>query len=75
MPTGRQDVKTPKCRDRNLKCLALPVFLVPGHPGARAEAVMSTSAAVLPWSPPSVGEGIQITAKMIRDTEKLLRDI
>ena len=35
----------------NLKCLVLPVF-VPRHPRARAEAVMSTSAAALPWSSP-----------------------
>ena len=36
----------------NLKCLALPVFVVPGHPRARRETAMSTSAAALPWSPP-----------------------
>ena len=36
----------------NSKCLALAVLVVPGHPRARAEAVMSTSAEALPWSPP-----------------------
>ena len=36
----------------NSKCLALAVLVVPGHPRARAEAVMSTSAEALPWSLP-----------------------
>ena len=57
---------------RNLKCLAFLVFVVPGHPRARVEAVTSTSAAAPPCSPISVGEGIQVTAKTIRDAEKLL---
>ena len=36
----------------NLNCLVLPVFVVPGHSRARAEAAMSTSAAALPWPLP-----------------------
>ena len=36
----------------NSKCLAWAVLVVPGHPRARSEAVMSTSAEALPWSPP-----------------------
>ena len=59
----------------NSKCLALAVLVVSGHPRARLEAVMSTSAEALPWPPRDVGEGIQVTAKTIRDAEKLLRDI
>ena len=43
-----------------MKCLAFPVLVVPGHPRAKAEAV---------------GEGCQVTAKTIRDAEKLLHDI
>ena len=58
-----------------MKCLALPVFVAPGHPRARAEAAMRTSAAALPWSLPLCWEGIQVTAKTIMDMEKLLHDI
>ena len=36
----------------NSKCLALAVLVVSGHPRARLEAVMSTNAEALPWSPP-----------------------
>ena len=35
---------------RKFEMFGVPVFVVPGHPRARAEALMSTSAAALPWS-------------------------